>query len=89
MVVPVFCSHHFCRMWRGRNRLRAPDFIVCWVGMRGEFMRRFLLAGAAFGALIGPAVGSDMLPPRDRVPAYAWNGWYAGVTASDQKSAAR
>jgi len=44
-------------------------------------MKRFLLAGAAFGALMGPAMGSDMLPPRDRVPAYAWNGWYAGVNA--------
>jgi outer membrane immunogenic protein len=49
--------------------------------LRGEFMKKFLLAGAAFGALIGPAAGSDMLPPRDRVPAYAWNGWYAGVNA--------
>jgi outer membrane immunogenic protein len=44
-------------------------------------MKKFLFAGTAFGALIGPAVGSDMLPPRDRVPAYAWNGWYAGVNA--------
>jgi outer membrane immunogenic protein len=44
-------------------------------------MKKFLLAGAAFGALIGPAMGSDILPPRDRVPAYAWNGWYAGVNA--------
>jgi outer membrane immunogenic protein len=44
-------------------------------------MKKFLLAGGAFAALIGPAVGSDMLPPRDRVPAYAWNGWYAGVNA--------
>jgi outer membrane immunogenic protein len=44
-------------------------------------MNKFLLAGAAFGALIGPAMASDMLPPRDRVPAYAWNGWYAGLNA--------
>jgi outer membrane immunogenic protein len=44
-------------------------------------MRKSLLAGAALGALIGPAAGSDMLPPRDRVPAYSWNGWYAGVNA--------
>lgn len=44
-------------------------------------MKQFLLAGAAFGALIGPAMGSDLLPPRDRVPAYAWNGWYVGVNA--------
>ena len=44
-------------------------------------MKKFLLAGAAFGALIGPAMGSDILPPRDRVPAYAWNGWYAGLNA--------
>ncbi len=44
-------------------------------------MKKFLLAGAAFGALIGSAMGSDILPPRDRVPAYAWNGWYAGVNA--------
>jgi outer membrane immunogenic protein len=44
-------------------------------------MKKFLLAGAAFGALIAPAMGSDILPPRDRVPAYAWNGWYAGVNA--------
>jgi outer membrane immunogenic protein len=49
--------------------------------LRGEFMKKLLLAGGAFAALIGPAVGSDMLPPRDRVPAYAWNGWYAGVNA--------
>jgi outer membrane immunogenic protein len=44
-------------------------------------MKKFLLAGAAFGALVGPAMASDMLVPRDRVPAYAWNGWYAGVNA--------
>ncbi len=44
-------------------------------------MKKFLLAGAAFAALIGPAVGSDLLPPRDRVPGYAWNGWYAGLNA--------
>ena len=44
-------------------------------------MKKFLLAGAAFGTLIGPAIGSDILPPRDRVPAYAWNGWYAGLNA--------
>jgi len=44
-------------------------------------MKKFLLAGAAFGTLIGPAVGSDILPPRDRVPAYVWNGWYAGLNA--------
>jgi outer membrane immunogenic protein len=44
-------------------------------------MKKFLLAGAAFGVLIGPAMGSDILPPRDRVPAYAWNGWYAGLNA--------
>jgi outer membrane immunogenic protein len=49
--------------------------------MRGEFMKKFLLAGAAFGASIGSAMASDMLPPRDRVPAYAWNGWHAGVNA--------
>jgi outer membrane immunogenic protein len=44
-------------------------------------MKKILLAGAAFGALVGPAMGSDFLPPRDRVPAYAWNGWYAGLNA--------
>jgi outer membrane immunogenic protein len=44
-------------------------------------MKKFLLAGAAFGVLIGPAMGSDILPQRDRVPAYAWNGWYAGLNA--------
>jgi outer membrane immunogenic protein len=48
--------------------------------MRG-IMKKLLLAGAAFGALVGPAMASDLLPPRDRVPAYAWNGWYAGVNA--------
>jgi outer membrane immunogenic protein len=44
-------------------------------------MKKFLLAGAAFGALVGPAVGSDMLAPAYRAPAPAWTGWYAGVNA--------
>jgi outer membrane immunogenic protein len=44
-------------------------------------MKKFLLVGAAFGALVGPTMGSDILPPRDRVPAYSWNGWYAGLNA--------
>jgi outer membrane immunogenic protein len=51
------------------------------VKLRVEFMKKFLLACTALGALIGPSAGSDMLPPRDRVPAYGWNGWYAGVNA--------
>jgi outer membrane immunogenic protein len=50
--------------------------------MRGEFMKKFLLAGAAFGALIGPAVGADVLEPVYRAPAtFAWTGWYVGVNA--------
>jgi outer membrane immunogenic protein len=44
-------------------------------------MRRFLLAGAAFGALVGPAVGADVLEPVYRAPAFAWTGFYAGVNA--------
>jgi outer membrane immunogenic protein len=42
-------------------------------------MKRFLLAGAAFGALVGPAVGADVLEPVYRAPAFAWTGFYAGV----------
>jgi outer membrane immunogenic protein len=65
----------------GRQQTPRFGFHKLAAELRGEFMKKFLLAGAAFGALIGPAMGSDMLPPRDRVPAYAWNGWYAGVNA--------
>ena len=42
-------------------------------------MKKFLLAGVGFGALIGPAVGADVLEPVYRAPAFAWTGWYAGV----------
>jgi outer membrane immunogenic protein len=44
-------------------------------------MKKFLLAGAAFGALAGPAVGADVLEPVYRAPAFAWTGFYAGVNA--------
>ena len=44
-------------------------------------MKKFLLAGAAFGALVGPAVGADVLEPVYRAPAFAWTGFYAGVNA--------
>jgi outer membrane immunogenic protein len=45
-------------------------------------MKKFLLAGAALGALIGPAVGADVLEPVYRAPAaFAWTGWYVGVNA--------
>lgn len=44
-------------------------------------MKKFFLAGAAFGALIGPAVAADVLEPVYRAPAFAWTGWYAGVNA--------
>jgi outer membrane immunogenic protein len=45
-------------------------------------MKKFLLAGAALGALIGPAPGADVLDPVYRAPAaFAWTGWYAGVNA--------
>ncbi len=44
-------------------------------------MKKFLLVGAAFGALVGPAVGADVLEPVYRAPAFAWTGFYAGVNA--------
>jgi outer membrane immunogenic protein len=51
------------------------------VELSGGFMKRFLLAAASFGALIGPAVGADVLEPVYRAPAFAWTGWYAGANA--------
>jgi outer membrane immunogenic protein len=45
-------------------------------------MKKFLLASAAFGALVGPASGADVLEPVYRAPAaFAWTGWYVGVNA--------
>jgi outer membrane immunogenic protein len=48
---------------------------------REEFMKKFLLAGAAFGVLMGPAMGADVLEPVYRAPAFAWTGFYAGLNA--------
>jgi outer membrane immunogenic protein len=44
-------------------------------------MKNFSLVDAAFGALIGPAAGADVLEPAYRAPAFAWTGFYAGVNA--------
>ncbi len=45
-------------------------------------MKKWLLTGAAFGALIVPAAAADVAPfykTPPAAPVYAWAGWYAGV----------
>ncbi len=44
-------------------------------------MKRLLLAGAAFGALIAPALGADMPLKAPAPPPTPWTGWYVGVNA--------
>lgn len=43
-------------------------------------MRKLLLAGIAFGALIAPAIAADMqIKAPARAPPLAWSGFYAGL----------
>jgi outer membrane immunogenic protein len=44
-------------------------------------VRKVLLAGIAFGALIAPAVAADMAVKAPYVAPYLWTGWYAGINA--------
>jgi outer membrane immunogenic protein len=46
-------------------------------------MKKFLLSGLAFAALVAPAIGADMAPYFKSAPAplCAWCGWYVGVNA--------
>jgi outer membrane immunogenic protein len=45
-------------------------------------MRKLLLAGIAFGALIAPAIAADMpIKAPAYVPPLAWSGFYAGLNA--------
>jgi outer membrane immunogenic protein len=51
-------------------------------------MKGFFLAGVAFGALIAPAVGADMLV-KAPAPVDTWTGWYVGVNADYASSGAK
>jgi outer membrane immunogenic protein len=51
-------------------------------------MKRFFLASVAFGALIAPAVGADMLV-KAPAPVDTWTGWYVGVNAGYASSGAK
>ena len=52
-------------------------------------MKKYVLAAAAFGAFIAPAMGADMpikAPPYTPTP---WTGWYAGLNAGYASSGAK
>jgi outer membrane immunogenic protein len=54
----------------------------------GHIMKKYVLAAAAFGAFIAPAVGADMpikVPPYMPTP---WSGWYVGLNAGYTSSGA-
>ena len=53
----------------------------------GNFMKKFFLAAAAFGALLAPAVGADM-PIKAPHPT-PWSGWYVGLNAGYGSSSAK
>jgi outer membrane immunogenic protein len=55
----------------------------------GHIMKKYVLAAAAFGAFIAPAVGADMPV---KAPSYAptpWTGWYVGLNAGYGSSSAK
>jgi hypothetical protein len=59
------------------------------IGRTGHIMKKYVLAAAAFGAFIAPAMGADMpikAPPYTPTP---WTGWYAGLNAGYASSSAR
>jgi outer membrane immunogenic protein len=58
------------------------------IGRTGHIMKKYVLAAAAFGAFIAPAVGADMPIKALAPPPTPWTGWYVGLNAGYASSGA-